>query len=664
MIIRYVLRVEPQTEVRADYALRILLEGIGVAGRRVDTVREADLVYGPGRPGDLSDRAVWVRAAGVPDWDTPDVELAWWQDLPVINAGGVAGATAVPDPHDMGQDIVYATYGFVTGAFERKQPKDAWGVPIGPKSTLSRHGTMDIAAIPLYCRALLTKLAARRRSEIPRAPMWPDGKKYAISLSHDVDAPFTREPWAFYFRRFRTNLAQRELTAAVQGLARTGKTAVATRMSRLLDPADDPNFCFDRWVEIEESVSAKSCFYVAVTTSADPLGSPIDVTYDFRHPDLVSELRDAINKGCEIGLHASANSHRIAGLITKERALLESVLGGYRVSGVRHHYWALDPEVPERTLWAHAEAGLTYDSSLGLNDAPGFRRGMMWPFQPFDRERASELPLLEIPPTLMDGSIFYRPVTEEEGGRQIEAHLSSVKELGGAAVLDWHLEQLNPARLNSAGPVLSSVLRNLVDTDDVYWATPDQLATWWRVRRELIEASAGRRGERRRAQEPTAAARACRGIDPVGSRGRGEERARFLDGRSSSRAARLGRGHRTEGVVLRRPPSEARPRGAGGCRAVAEGAGLRPGVQRAPRPGLADTRARRDVAGWDRPPARATRRARGRRRWRSARPGSAGGVVRRPRRRHSRQRRRCQCSVNPHLTCVEPGQGTGPQRSS
>ena len=79
MIIRYVLRVEPQTEVRADYALRILLEGIGVAGRRVDTVREADLVYGPERPGDLSDRAVWVRAAGVPDWDTPDVELAWWR---------------------------------------------------------------------------------------------------------------------------------------------------------------------------------------------------------------------------------------------------------------------------------------------------------------------------------------------------------------------------------------------------------------------------------------------------------------------------------------------------------------------------------------------------------------------------------------------------------
>src|SRR5581483_3590238 len=117
----------------------------------------------------------------------------------------------------------------------------------------------------------------------------------------------------------------------------------------------------------------------------------------------------------------------------------------------------------ESTLELHANAGLSYDSSLGLSDTPGFRRGMIWPFVPFDRTRGREAPLLEVPPTLMDGAIFYHPVTAEEGRRQIEAHVDAVKAAGGAVVFDWHLEELNPARLNGAGPVFADFLRGLAD---------------------------------------------------------------------------------------------------------------------------------------------------------------------------------------------------------
>ena len=50
-------------------------------------------------------------------------------------------------------------------------------------------------------------LTLRRQSELEQVPRWPMGKKYAIVLSHDVDKPFTRPPWAFYLRRLRTNLS-------------------------------------------------------------------------------------------------------------------------------------------------------------------------------------------------------------------------------------------------------------------------------------------------------------------------------------------------------------------------------------------------------------------------------------------------------------------------
>jgi hypothetical protein len=42
--IRYALEVESAVEARADYAVRLLLDGVGVAGRRSAEVETADLV--------------------------------------------------------------------------------------------------------------------------------------------------------------------------------------------------------------------------------------------------------------------------------------------------------------------------------------------------------------------------------------------------------------------------------------------------------------------------------------------------------------------------------------------------------------------------------------------------------------------------------------------
>jgi hypothetical protein len=489
VLIRYSLRIDPRWATCADYAFRLLLEGLGVAGERVESGSHADVVYSAERPPDLAERALWVRSAEVTDWNSPAARVDWSGDMPVLCGTGGRG-TSGPDPDHIGEDILYSTYAVVTGVLERESPRNAWGVPIGRSSALSKAGALERPVVAMHCDYLAARLARRRQAELEHVPRWPTGKKYAIVLSHDVDKPFTRAPWTFYLRRFRTNVSQRAPRAALRGLLLTAKVAAATRMRRLKDPENDPNFGFERWIELESSVSAASCFYVATTSSEDRTGSPDDVTYDFRHPSMVSQLRRAVDAGWEVGLHASINARRVPSRVADERATLESAIPGLRVTGVRHHYWALDPELPERTLWHHVDAGLTYDSSLGIDDAPGFRRGMMWPFRPFDSERGEEVPILEVPPTLMDGAIFRTRVTAEEGRRRIEEHIGQVRKFGGAAVLDWHLEQLNPARLRGAGPVLGSVLAELAGDSDVFWATPAEIASWWRSRRARIEAPA------------------------------------------------------------------------------------------------------------------------------------------------------------------------------
>ena len=463
MPIRYALEVEPAVDARADHAIGLLLEGIGLAGRRVGSAAEADLVYAAERPEGLPAQALWIPRARISDWDHPK------------------GAQV----DELTDDVVFATYAVVTGAFEREHARDAWGVPVGKGNVLA-GSIWRRPLVAVYCDRLQRALEQCRGAELDPVPRWPDGKTYAVVVSHDVDLPFTRAPWSFYGRRLARNVSQRAPRAAVRGLLHAAKVAAVTRAAPLPDPADDPNFCFSAWAELESSVGARSCFYVAVTSSADPVGAAFDVNYDFRHPALVRALHEALERGCEIGLHASINAHRIDGRIAEERALLESVLDNHPVEGVRHHYWALDPDDPEATLDVHAQAGFVYDSSLGLNDSPGFRRGMIWPFAPFDRRREREVALLEVPPTLMDGAVFHRAVSAEEGRRRIDAHVDAVKSAGGAVVFDWHLEQLNPTRLHGAGAALADTLRALAGDSDAHWTTPIEAARWWRERRRRI----------------------------------------------------------------------------------------------------------------------------------------------------------------------------------
>ena len=166
--------------------------------------------------------------------------------------------------------------------------------------------------------------------------------------------------------------------------------------------------------------------------------------------------------------------------------MLESVGLGYRIRGIPHHYWSMDTDLPEATLWYHAQAGFVYDSSLGLNDAAGFRRGIAWPFYPFLREKATVVPIREIQPTLMDGNTFYEHKSEQEALGELRSHIRQAFDDGAAIVLDWHLEQLNPARLHAAGPALLKALAELRDDPRIYWVSPGQLSDWWLERRRIL----------------------------------------------------------------------------------------------------------------------------------------------------------------------------------
>ena len=98
--------------------------------------------------------------------------------------------------------------------------------------------------------------------------------------------------------------------------------------------------------------------------------------------------------GCEVGLHPSYNAYSDGRVLKKEKLLLEQA-SQMEVQGLRHHYWHLNPEAPNETLHLQEQAEFKYDSTLGFEFYPGFRRCICHPFHPF-YQIAPDIQLLQV----------------------------------------------------------------------------------------------------------------------------------------------------------------------------------------------------------------------------------------------------------------------------
>ena len=486
MIVPFWLEIDERNRARAEHALDQLLCGPGHVGCRVQEPADAVILYAEQRPDTMRPGACWIRATPAADWDS---DALWSRIAPIVTDVCRTGDVDVSNGL---ADVLIATYAIQQGALERGLPRDRIGVP--------RFAEADDERLVLLSRPLIAELASRLEAVVStmhpafaleRLPRWPAGKRYAVVITHDVDAPFSRPGAPFMIRRARRSFGAGDGLRGARELLAAGKSAAIQALGKMPAPEVDPNLCFERWREVESRLTSRSCHFVAVTTSADRGAAPEDVMYDFRHPVVRREIAALLDAGWEIGLHASINARTSASRIADERAKLEKVLHGASIAGVRHHWWSLDADRPERTFRAHADAALRYDSSLGANDAVVFRRGMAWPYHPFDRDHNHPVSVMQLPPTLMDGAIFYHEEAARSGDERIAAHVRQVAGVEGMVMLDWHLEQLNPARLRGAGPALVRALSALPDPSEIFWALPRDIEEWWRGREQRRRAATG-----------------------------------------------------------------------------------------------------------------------------------------------------------------------------
>jgi hypothetical protein len=271
---------------------------------------------------------------------------------------------------------------------------------------------------------------------------WPgiELKQHAFSMkvSHDVD-----EPSLYAFKSYRTigrmmagHLFKRH---DVQAFFTAPYVRLATKdVLHKLDPYNT----FEWLMDVSDANNLKSAFYFICGGNHS-----YDADYNPENPIIRNLMRRIHTRGHEIGLHPSYGTCEQGELIKLEANCLKRICSEEGIEqkewGGRMHY--LRWEQPS-SLKAWSDAGLSYDSTFGYADHPGFRCGTCFEFPAFNPV-SQEIQSLRIRPlVMMECSVIddaYLGLGTTNAAFNMALGLKDVcKRVRGCFTLLWHNSQL------------------------------------------------------------------------------------------------------------------------------------------------------------------------------------------------------------------------------
>lgn len=276
-----------------------------------------------------------------------------------------------------------------------------------------------------------------------RKPVWPEGKPFAVCLTHDVDVVSSLSFRQTARKRIENIKSRNTRLKKVRGLAGLGLDRVRALKNV---GTEDPLHCYERWLQVEKEVGARSTFFLWPGWKAVKKHHHTDCAYDMQDPvvfdgqkcSVAEMIREIDRRGWEIGLHPSWYSFDDADEMKRQKESLESALG-HEVVSVRQHYLHYDIRITPKV---QAKAGFKYDSTLGFNDNVGFRFGTCHPWHLYDLGKETGLPIMEIPLIIQDGAMFNPSkgmrLDEETAFQYVEHIAKAVEKVGGVLTLLWH----------------------------------------------------------------------------------------------------------------------------------------------------------------------------------------------------------------------------------
>jgi len=451
----------PSTSPFVAYTLDVVTQFSGVRFRRLDrSAHNVDLYYGNDRT-----RPCAIRIPAVDSYTVDDV--------PREPPSGVRTVPSGSDPFPFDLFSAVRFWLLDEGNAEKGSAAfDEHGRLLPVHSVQEATGLRELPIVNAYLIVLRDWFEQRLKVQPTR--LLPPGKRCIVVLSHDVDRPLNP----------RLSAVLPETAAAVRRGSHPGRAlaygaiSAAQAVVASVQRPRPRRWIFRDLVEAEERLGFRSTFFLAPTSRFAATGHALDVAYDLSTPRFRTLSRFLVERSFDVGLHVGYGVGDDVERLVEEKHRLEDVVGA-EVIGGRHHYWHVGYPF-WNTLAAHAEAGLRYDSSIGFNEAPGFRLGIATPYHPWNPATQRAIGTVQIPPMAMDGAFFYRG---DQGVTEAVAHVArlveELKRWEGVAALDWHQETSLPTsrQFRAWGLAYLAILELLADDSEVAVQTfPEVLA--------------------------------------------------------------------------------------------------------------------------------------------------------------------------------------------
>ena len=314
-------------------------------------------------------------------------------------------------------------------------------------------------------------------------PPVPTGYGFVGCLTHDVDfinirdhQLFDRSVLGFIARSIFPSHLRDTRAEIVWSRIRKNWRALLSLPAVYLGLSRDTWFDIDRYMDLERGLG--STFYFIPLK--DHAGESSERTvphwraarYDVKeYRVLIAELK---RENAEIGVHGlDAWKDPQKGI--REREILRSLSGDESV-GIRMHWLYFSKESPK----VLEEAGFAYDSTVGYNEANGFRCGTTQVFC-----LPGSIRLLELSLNVMDTALFYSKrmgLSEAEAMEQCKKVITALRSYGGVLTINWHTRSLSPER-NWDSFYLE--LLDLLKVERVWFATASAAVDWFRRRRQI-----------------------------------------------------------------------------------------------------------------------------------------------------------------------------------
>jgi len=282
-----------------------------------------------------------------------------------------------------------------------------------------------------------------RKPLVNEIPKYPDGKSFALCLTHDIDSlncisnltPLINS-YKRYFQCSPKNLEsiKQLLKSAYELMQNKKKSSALSDIYKFIDAENEKGFkstffCFS-------DTLLKPHYYDSAYQYNDK------VLYNGRNKRFVEALKEIIASGWDIGLHGSINSAFDTQILSYERKRLSLAINK-DIDSIRQHWLSFDIR---KTPYVQKESGFKADSTMGFNRFTGFRAGVSHPYLIWDYQNDREFDLLEVPMVIMDSALFNKNSLElnvELAIKHCLRTMERVNKVGGVLTINWHTDHLH-----------------------------------------------------------------------------------------------------------------------------------------------------------------------------------------------------------------------------